>query len=134
MKSDWHTAQGWLKKAESDLAAAELCLKAAQSLDTACFHCQQGAEKSLKAWLIANSISFPFTHDLTRLLTLCVAKDPAFQAFSGDALNLNPFAVEMRYDAEFWPTVEETKAAVQATRKIMEFVAAKFPNPAAGKN
>ncbi len=34
------------------------------------FHVQQAVEKSLKAWLCALGIAFPFTHDLNRLLVL----------------------------------------------------------------
>ena len=129
MKSDWDTAQGWLRRAESDLAAADLCLKAGKSLDTACFHCQPATEKALKAWLIANSAAFPFTHDLTRLLAICSSKLPGFQAFQADALNLNPFAVEMRYDDEFWPTANETMLALEAANRIHSFVIAHFPPP-----
>ena len=68
MKDDRDVALGWLRKADSDLANAELCLAAERSLDTACFHCQQAAEKSLKAYLIANNAKCPFIHDLKRLL------------------------------------------------------------------
>ena len=34
------------------------------------FHAQQAIEKLLKAWLAACSVSFPLTHDLSRLLGL----------------------------------------------------------------
>jgi HEPN domain-containing protein len=40
MKDDRDVAFGWLRKADSDLANAELCLAAGKTLDTACFHCQ----------------------------------------------------------------------------------------------
>ena len=129
MKSDWDTARGWLRKAESDLAAAEICLRAGQSLDTACFHCQQAAEKSLKAWLIASLTSFRFIHDLTKLLATCSLKEQGFNLFQADALQLNPFAVETRYDDEFWPTPQETQTALDAARRIHAFVVSNFPEP-----
>jgi len=47
MKNNGDVAQGWIKKAESDFANAELCITNGTALDTACFHCQQAAEKSL---------------------------------------------------------------------------------------
>jgi len=50
MKSDHDVAVGWMRKAQSDLTNAELCLSAGKALDTACFHCQQAAEKALKAY------------------------------------------------------------------------------------
>src|SRR5207247_5228499 len=54
MKNNGDLGQEWLKKAESDFATVELCIDNAIGLDAACFHSQQAAEKSLKAWLIAH--------------------------------------------------------------------------------
>ena len=71
MRSNRDVAGGWLRKAESDLANAPLCLDARQALDTACFHCQQAAQKALKAYLTAHAIPFPFIHDLGRLVKVC---------------------------------------------------------------
>jgi HEPN domain-containing protein len=56
MKSLEDLARGWWRKGDSDLANAQLCLTANQSLDTACFHAQQAAEKYLKAYLSLNRI------------------------------------------------------------------------------
>jgi HEPN domain-containing protein len=113
MKTPADLARGWMLKADSDLRSARACL-AAGSPDTACFHCQQTAEKSLKAFLIFHSINFPFTHDLGRLIALCGQKGAGFHALLADATSLNPYAVEMRYDDEFWPSPEEV--AEQLTR------------------
>ncbi len=101
MKDDRDVVFGWLRKADSDLTNAELCLAAGKSLDTACFHCQQAAEKSLKAYLIANKAEFPFIHDLKRLLAFCLQLDSAFDAFTADVLRLTPYAVATRYDDAF---------------------------------
>lgn len=54
MKDNSDVANDWLRKAESDFAGAQLCLDRNVALDNACFHCQQAAERSLKAWLIAH--------------------------------------------------------------------------------
>ena len=43
MKSSGDLVRARLRKAESDLASARLCLSAAQRLDTACFHARQAA-------------------------------------------------------------------------------------------
>jgi HEPN domain-containing protein len=128
MKSNWDTAQGWLRKADSDLAAAEVCLTTRKALDAACFHCQQAAEKSLKAWLIATGVRFPFVHDLRRLLNLCASAEPSFQQLEPFALSLNPFAVDTRYDNEFWPTPDEVEQALGAARAIRRLVTAHFPS------
>ncbi|MGD0516858.1 MAG: HEPN domain-containing protein [Thermoguttaceae bacterium] len=126
MKDDRDVALGWLRKADSDLANAELCLSAEKSLDTACFHCQQAAEKSLKAYLIANKTEFPFIHDLKRLLDVCSQLDSAFDAFTADALRLTPYAVATRYDDAFWPDLEEVQEALDSARAIRRFVQERF--------
>jgi len=93
--------QGWLRKADSDLAALALALQAGVALDTACFHAQQGAEKFLKAYLLAHGIQFPFTHNLARLVILCQAHEPVFASLIDLATALTPYAVELRYDGDF---------------------------------
>src|SRR5580658_7096398 len=98
MKNNHDVALGWLRKADSDLKNAELCLTADEALDTACFHCQQAAEKALKAFLIDRSLNFALVHDLKRLLDYCLPVDPAFKTLEPLALQLNPFAVQTRYD------------------------------------
>ncbi len=57
--------KNWLKKAKNDLISARK-LSAGEdiTLDTAIYHCQQAAEKSLKAYLIFNCLEYPGTHDL----------------------------------------------------------------------
>jgi HEPN domain-containing protein len=127
MKGDRDVASGWLRKADSDLANAELCLAAGKALDTACFHCQQAAEKALKAYLIAAHVEFPFIHDLKRLLDYCSRIDPAFDTLTEAALRLNPFAVVTRYDDAFWPEPEELKNALDAAQTIRRFVQERFP-------
>ncbi len=103
-----------------------MCLAAEKSLDTACFHCQQAAEKSLKAYLIANKVEFPFIHDLKRLLDVCSQLDSAFDAFTPDALRLTPYAVAIRYDDAFWPYLEEVQEALHSSRAIRRFVQERF--------
>jgi len=66
----------WVEKAEHDLRNAEhvLTLREQCPTDTVCFHCQQCAEKYLKALLVFRGIAFPRTHDLVLLLNLAVAQ------------------------------------------------------------
>lgn len=52
--AQWAEAGRWLAKADEDIAVAELALDHAPPLvDPAAFHCQQAAEKILKALLVA---------------------------------------------------------------------------------
>ncbi len=119
-------ARGWLLKAASDLRAAKACA-AAGSPDVACFHCQQTAEKSLKAYLIFHEVGFPFSHDLGRLIALCEKNDSSFHSLAAEAVSLNPYAVDMRYDAEFWPTQEEVAEEMAKAEKINRFVSERLP-------
>lgn len=126
MNGNADAASAWLKKAKSDLGAAELCVASGKALDAACFHCQQAAEKSIKAWLIAHQTTFPFVHDPGKLLTLCATLDQEFEQLRSLCAGLTPFAVALRYDAEFWPTAADAEEALHA-RSICDFVVKRWP-------
>ncbi len=127
MKSRTDLVKNWLAKAESDLAGAELCLAAGRALDTACFHAQQASEKILKAFLIAHDVDYPHMHDLTKLVDLCGKQDAAFVSLKDAAAQLTPFAVELRYDTEFWPTADMARQAVEMAGAIRSFVLDRLP-------
>ena len=113
----------WVHKAEEDyIVAAALARRRKQPTPNAvAFHCQQCAEKYLKAFLVRHKVMFPKTHDLLELHRLCLSVEPAFDLI-GDLLDrLNPYAVEFRYPGEE-TTVEEAKAAVKAMKKVRHFV------------
>jgi HEPN domain-containing protein len=59
----------WLLKADRDLNLAKIAkIHAADSPDLICYHCQQAAEKYLKALVIHHAIPLRKTHDLEELL------------------------------------------------------------------
>lgn len=95
----------WVAKAEEDAAVVRLLAsenKMAFGL-TIGFHCQQAAEKFLKACLTRERIDFPKTHDFEALLNLCEQIDPRFLSLGETTARLQPFAVQGRYtfrDAE----------------------------------
>lgn len=122
------SARIWLKKAESDLTTASLLLEGAElHIDTGAYHCQQCAEKSLKAWLCANGIPFPKTHELERLLDLCFPLDQAFETLRSNCEELTPLATEFRYPgAMLEPPLEEALSALRKTREIFSFVSSKL--------
>ena len=122
MKNNGDLAQLWLKKAESDFANAELCISNTTALDTACFHCQQAAEKSLKAWLIAHDIPFEKIHELKDLIALCTPLEAGFNQLLTDADALTPYAVKERYAADFWPGIDQARTALEQARGICDFV------------
>ena len=128
MKRRADLVQGWLRKAKSDLTNAGMCLDAGQALDTACFHAQQAAEKYLKAYLTAHEIDFPFIHNLEKLVELCAQRDPSFLSLKTISQELTPYAVELRYDDEFWPAPEMARQALDAALEIKRFVTERLPD------
>ena len=122
MKSQLDLVRGLIRKAESDLENAATCMAAGRAWDTICFHSQQAAEKMLKAYLTAHNIEYPFVHNLEKLIDLCTTRDPSFAQIKDIAGGLTPYAVDLRYDTEFWPAPEMAREAYEAARAIKEFV------------
>lgn len=93
--------RAWMEKAEEDFRSAQI-LEAAEppALSAACFHCQQAAEKYLKAVLVKENVEPPRTHDLSALLDLTpLSEESVYDA----AEFLNPFAVSIRYPSSDGP-------------------------------
>lgn len=128
MKSKGDLVRGWLLKAESDLTNVGLCLERGLALDAACFHAQQAAEKCLKAYLAASEIDFPFIHNLEKLVELCAQREPSFLSLKAMSQELTPYAVELRYDGEFWPGVETARQALESALIIKRFVMDRLPD------
>ncbi len=89
----------WIQKAEHDfLAAVDLGRRRKKPLhDMVCFHCQQAAEKYLKARLEESAIYFPKTHDLESLILLLLPVEPLWAALTPATRRLKPFGVLIRY-------------------------------------
>ena len=68
-KFDNRDPREWLNRAQSNLARARDPLPGTY-LEDFCFDAQQAAEKAIKAVFIAHGLTFPYIHDLGRLLTL----------------------------------------------------------------
>jgi HEPN domain-containing protein len=115
-------ARGWFLKAESDLSAARRILDGGGPYDTACFHLQQAAEKFLKGFLAFHDQPIPRTHNLEELARFCLAQDPSLDLGHVDVTELTPFAVEMRYDFEFWPSRETAQEALALTLEVRRVI------------
>ncbi|MFQ5649928.1 MAG: HEPN domain-containing protein [bacterium] len=85
--------------------------------DLVCFHCQQAAEKYLKAHLIFHRVRFPKSHDLMLLLDLSLESAPGLEVHRELFELLNPYSVQLRYPGEE-STLEEAKYAVKTIRRI----------------
>ena len=110
-----------------DLTAASQLMNATPpSSHSACWHCQQVAEKSLKAALILESIAFPLVHDLDTLCDL-LPKGWIMQNIRDDLSVLTEWAIEARYPGE-WPepTCADAVRAESTARVVYKLVAAGF--------
>ncbi|HRP94634.1 MAG TPA: HEPN domain-containing protein [Rhodocyclaceae bacterium] len=94
-------ASAWIARAEDDFAAARKLISGDDPLPaTAAYHCQQAAEKALKAILAACDQTIPKTHDLRLLTELVAERHRAFAQCMEAAEWLNPFATEFRYPTD----------------------------------
>jgi HEPN domain-containing protein len=90
--------QAWLVKAHQDMRSAEWLLSSPDRLYNAVgFHCQQAAEKALKAYLTWQDEPFEKTHSLVVLVSKCLPFEPAFETLRLAATTLTPYAVTFRY-------------------------------------
>jgi hypothetical protein len=78
----------WLTKALHDLQTARIVADTTDGpLDTAIYHCQQAAEKSVKAWLQSKDDPFPKTHDIEDLAKRASLINPDFGKLAKDTLS-----------------------------------------------
>lgn len=127
MKDRLALAQGWFRKADSDLADARRTTASEGPYDTACFHAQQAVEKYLKGVLAWRGLVTPRTHDLEELQRLCTQLEPWPELAACDLIDLTAYAVELRYDAEFWPPQPTAAGAVKLAEQVRARVLARMP-------
>ncbi len=101
----------WVEKAEQDWIAVG-SLDAAVIPTIICFHCQQCAEKYLKALLTHNDRVPHRTHDLGVLLNSALAEEPQLSEVSDEMLLLDRYAVAIRYPG---PDADEQEAIAAAS-------------------
>jgi HEPN domain-containing protein len=88
----------WVRKAEADLRGARSLARDKPPVhDLVCFHCQQAAEKYLKALLQELGQPIPYTHKLEDLLVLLVPHDATMRKLRRGLVMLSRYAVDIRY-------------------------------------
>jgi HEPN domain-containing protein len=115
-------ADAWLRRARDDLGAARKLLAGHDTFPaTASYHCQQAAEKALKAVLVADTVPIPKTHDLRVLIERCLLLEPSLDALRDACDELTPFATEFRYPTDAPdPTREDVAYAVTLSALIVD--------------
>ena len=91
----------WVKKAEADFVIAQQSSRSEIPLhDGVCFHCQQCAEKYLKAVMEELGLTVPRTHNLVALLPLLTPHHDSLQSLRRGLDFLTRFAVDPRYPGD----------------------------------
>lgn len=93
----------WLLKAERDLGLASYAKDEGLDYpDLICYHCQQAAEKYLKALVVHFGITLRKTHDLEELLDLLSIRVPSIgPEWYDNARRINDYGVMIRLPRSF---------------------------------
>ncbi|MCP3963193.1 MAG: HEPN domain-containing protein [bacterium] len=116
-------------KAQHDLATAiKLASGPDPYLDTAIYHCQQAAEKSVKGFLAFHNQRVVRTHDVRYLVTLAIPFDDSLTKCLGPGERVTPYATAYRYPDEILgPAREEFEQALAAADEICTLVLSALP-------
>lgn len=130
MKNREALAQGWFRKGDSDLADSRRTIESDGPYDTACFHAQQAVEKYLKGFLAWRGFEIPRTHDLEELQRQCLQEEEIDGLRALDLTELTGYAVELRYDADFWPPQATAGEALEIAEKVKALMLGHVPDSA----
>jgi HEPN domain-containing protein len=111
------TAQ-WILKAEEDWdVARDLAARKPPPRNAVCFHCQQAAEKYLKALLQESGAAVPRTHELEDVLDLLLPFDSTLAPLRRGLHSLSRYAVEYRYPGPR-ATTKQMETALRKVERI----------------
>ena len=121
--------QAWLTRSLHDLRSAQrLANDDEPILDTAVYHCQQAAEKAVKAFLVYHDTRFEKTHDIEPLVDAASSIEPSFSDWIASAQLLTPYATAFRYPGAFLePAESEFESAFCTARDLYAFVLSLLP-------
>ena len=126
MKNRNDLIKNWMQVANDDLLVADQLLNSDNIFPRSiCFHCQQSAEKYLKAYLVYFDLDIIKTHDLGTLINNLIEKDKELNTFTKAASTLIPYAVSVRYDFELI-SEEEAKEAYNLAEEIKNYIQSKI--------
>ncbi|WP_242044861.1 HEPN domain-containing protein [Anabaena azotica] len=134
-QSKTHSGTVLVEKAQRDLNAAQ---KLAPELpDIAIYHCQKGAEKALKGFLVFHDTDPGDTHNINSLVKLASKFEPKFATLLKEAGYLSQYNQTYRYPMEatedFIPTPGELNKAYKLATEVYQNVIASMPNEITGK-
>lgn len=111
----------WLRFAQDDLESAVFLMgMQKRKLEIICYHCQQCAEKSIKALFALHDLEIPRTHDF-RALTAGLRLRYSFSEHDSLLAGLQPFAVAVRYPFEIDLIPGDEEGAIRAAEVMLGF-------------
>lgn len=123
-------ARRWIAKACEDRRSAALILAADPPMtDPAAYHCQQAAEKLLKALLAGLGMPIPRSHDLKRLAAETMPHHPALAADMEAISDLTPWATATRYpdlESDLGITVQDIRDALIVLERLERAITTKI--------
>lgn len=118
--------EAWRRKAEEDLASAQVLSEHGGAAATICFLCHQAAEKLLKAYLVLNCRPLRRIHQLDVLLEDCLHLNCTLELLIDDVAFLKRYYIAARYpdDLPDEVTSEEAQRACAAALHIRDKILA----------
>ena len=117
----------WLEIAQQDLASAKYLRNMKPvPVEIICYHCQQCAEKYLKAFLVFNGKEAIKTHDLISLYKEIALFDCDFEKIMNECIDLTDFSVTTRYPYHLDLDLVDMEKAVKDAEEIEKFILKKF--------
>jgi HEPN domain-containing protein len=125
----------WLEIAYQDYSSAKFLYDnmIPKPLEIICDHCQQAAEKSLKAYLCAIGVDIPKTHEVKRLCDMCAETDTTFSELFSDCEELEVYATETRYPLRIDIDDSHAERALKQALKVYGFSLTKTQDCINGK-
>ena len=121
--SDVYVVSEWLRYARMDYdAAMHLRSFHPMPIEIICYHCQQAAEKALKAVLIHHGKEVPHIHDTQRLWKFAAALEPTLSPFMPQSSRLANFATITRYPKELELNENDMQRTLDDARAIVEAI------------
>jgi HEPN domain-containing protein len=113
----------WLRFARDDFETAEYLLgMQPRKIEIICYHCQQCAEKSLKAVFALFDEEIPRSHDFRTLLKTCECHFPSVNSLIDILPKLQPYAVAVRYPYEIQIAAGDEERAIENARLVISTI------------
>jgi HEPN domain-containing protein len=123
----------WIEYADEDLRVTEIVSSLSSNVPyrIIAYHSQQCAEKYLKAFLLFHDVDFPYTHNISTLIELCLPFVDLNEKLSS-AKELSKYAVAVRYPTDYLTltkreTIRLTKIANKVKNTIRKLLVKENP-------